>query len=263
MSKIISIHSFRGGTGKSNISSNLAYLLTLQGKKVGVIDCDIQSPGIHILFKVDPSSIKHTLNDYLWNRCSIREATLDITDTLQLPSSGGKLFIIPSSLSAPEITKVLREGYNIEHLIEGYYQICRELELDYLLIDSHPGINEETLLSISISDALLIILRPDNQDFQGTAVTVELSKKLEVPAMFLIVNKTLPSMNLDAMQAKIKEVFATPVAAILPFSEEIILLGSSGLFAQLYPNHPNTKILQQVVNSCLSLGVEKHGPLGS
>ena len=50
MSKIISIHSFRGGTGKSNITANLAVTVARAGNRVGVIDTDIQSPGIHVLF---------------------------------------------------------------------------------------------------------------------------------------------------------------------------------------------------------------------
>ena len=247
MGKIISIHSFRGGTGKSNITANLAYLLAQQGKRVGIIDCDIQSPGIHILFQLNQDQLKHTLNDYLWNRCSIKECAVDVTDRLGTSLALGKLFIVPSSLSASEITKILREGYNIEYLIEGYYKIIKELNLDYLLIDSHPGINQETLLAISISDILLVILRPDNQDFQGTAITIELAKKLEVPALFLIVNKTLPSMNLSAMEIEINKAFNTPIAGIIPFSEEVILLGSSGLFTQLYQDHPITNILQKIL----------------
>ena len=58
-----------------------------------------------------------------------------------------------------------------------------------LMIDTHPGLNEETLLSIAISDALVIILRPDQQDYQGTSVTVEVARKLDVPRLVLIVKK--------------------------------------------------------------------------
>ena len=47
---IVSVHSYRGGTGKSNTTANLAALLALNGRRVGVVDTDIQSPGIHILF---------------------------------------------------------------------------------------------------------------------------------------------------------------------------------------------------------------------
>ncbi len=45
-----SIHSFRGGTGKSNTAANLATVVADAGQRVGVIDTDIQSPGIRVLF---------------------------------------------------------------------------------------------------------------------------------------------------------------------------------------------------------------------
>jgi MinD-like ATPase involved in chromosome partitioning or flagellar assembly len=71
MAKIISIHSFRGGTGKSNTTANLCALLAAMGKRVAVIDTDIQSPGVHVLFGLDESEMKNTLNDYLWGNCRI------------------------------------------------------------------------------------------------------------------------------------------------------------------------------------------------
>lgn len=54
MATTISIHSFRGGTGKSNTTANLSTVLAKRGYRVGVIDTDIQSPGIHVLFGIDP-----------------------------------------------------------------------------------------------------------------------------------------------------------------------------------------------------------------
>lgn len=67
---------------------------------------------------------------------------------------------------------MLREGYDVGLLNDGFQSLIEELNLDVLRIDTHPGLNEETLLSIAISDTLLIILRPDQQDYQGTSVTV-------------------------------------------------------------------------------------------
>ena len=63
MPKIISVHSFRGGTGKSNTTANVAALLAAQGRRVGVIDTDIQSPGIHILFNLNEEEVTYSLND--------------------------------------------------------------------------------------------------------------------------------------------------------------------------------------------------------
>jgi len=40
-----------------------------------------------------------------------------------------------------------------------------------LLIDTHAGLGEETLLAIVISHTLLIVMRPDQQDYEGTGYT--------------------------------------------------------------------------------------------
>ena len=53
MTEVVSIHSFRGGTGKSNVTANLAATLAKSGKRVGIIDTDVQSPGIHALFGLE------------------------------------------------------------------------------------------------------------------------------------------------------------------------------------------------------------------
>jgi cellulose biosynthesis protein BcsQ len=71
MGKIVSIHSFRGGTGKSNTTANLAAQVALAGKRVGVVDTDIQSPGIHVLFGLNEEKMGRTLNEFLNGDCSI------------------------------------------------------------------------------------------------------------------------------------------------------------------------------------------------
>src|ERR671935_2151606 len=88
MAKIISIHSFRGGTGKSNTTANLAALLAADGQRVGVIDTDIQSPGIHILFGLAGEEISTSLNDYLWHGRDIKEAAQDVTPDLGSAGAG-------------------------------------------------------------------------------------------------------------------------------------------------------------------------------
>ena len=80
MGKIVSIHSFRGGTGKSNVTANLAAQIALSGKRVGVVDTDIQSPGIHVLFGLDETNMGKTLNDFLHGKCKIREVAFPIGD---------------------------------------------------------------------------------------------------------------------------------------------------------------------------------------
>jgi MinD-like ATPase involved in chromosome partitioning or flagellar assembly len=250
MPRVVSVHSFRGGTGKSNLTANLAATMAVQGKRVGIVDTDIQSPGIHVIFGMDDNTITRTLNDYLWGRCSIEECAYDMSGILRELNTGltpgGAIYLIPSSIKTGEITRILSEGYEVGMLNDGLQELIRNLKLDYLFIDTHPGVNEETLLSIAISDSLVIILRPDQQDYQGTAVTVDVARKLNVPNMLLVVNKALPTLDFEALEHLVEETYNVTVAAVLPLSEELVRLGSSAVFCLRFPNHPLTEKLRAI-----------------
>ncbi len=250
MSKIISIHSFRGGTGKSNTTANVSVLLAAKGWRVGVVDTDIQSPGIHVLFGFEDEQMKYSLNDYLWGNCKIEQAAYDMTDKLE-GDIEGQIYLIPSSIDATEIARVLREGYDISHLNDGLQALIKALNLDALIIDTHPGLNEETLLSIAISDVLAIVLRPDQQDYQGTSVTVEVARKLQVPMMTLVVNKVPDVFDSSEVEAMVKEAYDCEVAAILPHSDEMMTLASGGVFVDKFPDHPITKSLQEMAEGIM------------
>jgi MinD-like ATPase involved in chromosome partitioning or flagellar assembly len=241
VSKIVSIHSFRGGTGKSNTTANIATQAALQGNRVAIVDTDIQSPGIHVLFGMEEDDVELSLNDYLWGKCAIHEAVYDVGAKLKMSDgsqglSQGQLYLIPSSIKPNEIAKVLREGYDVGMLSDGFQDAIEELDLDYFFIDTHPGLNEETLLSIAISDVLLLIMRPDRQDFQGTAVTVDVSRKLDIPTLFLIVNKALPDYDFEVLAKQVTETYSTRVAGVLPLSTEVARLSSSDIFSLRFPD---------------------------
>jgi len=251
VAKIISIHSFRGGTGKSNTSANLATIAAMDGLRVGVVDTDIQSPGIHVLFRLDEDHMGPTLNDYLWGKCQITDCVYDVTNNVA-PNIKGKIFLVPSSIKTGEIARVLKEGYDVGMLNDGFHSLIEDLNLDLLVIDTHPGLNEETLLSIAISDALVIVMRPDSQDFQGTSVTVEVARKLDVARILLVVNKTPPVWNFDDVKKRVEDTYSAEVAAVLPHSDELMMLASEGVFVAKYPDHQITQKLRKAEQAIMN-----------
>jgi len=255
MGQIVSIHSFRGGTGKSNVIANLAAQIALADKRVGVVDSDIQSPGIHVLFGFDETNTGNTLNDFLHGQCTIREVAYSIGDsTGQRAQLAGKyLWLFPSSIRGREISQILREGFDINLLNTGLQTLMKEFDLDYLFIDTHPGLNEETLLSIAISDLLIVILRPDNQDFQGTAVTVDVARSLDVPNLQLMVNKAVPGYDYDDLKEQIEGAYQAPLTGILPLNFELAKNASKDLFSLSDPEHPWSQELRKVTEAILSV----------
>lgn len=250
MSKIISIHSYRGGTGKSNTTANLATLVAREGNRVGIIDTDLPSPGIHILFGLELQKgdrTLNTLNDFLWGKSKISDAAHDVSHVLENQGTpDSKIYLVPASVKLNEISRILREGFDPELLFQGYQQLIKELKLDYLFIDTHPGLSEETLLSLTVSQTVLLILRPDQQDFQGTAVTVDVARRLKVPQMFLIVNKALPEYDFEKMRQQVTQTYNLPVLGILPDSADMLRLASQGIFTIKYKNHPITEVMQKM-----------------
>ncbi len=150
--------------------------------------------------------------DYLWGKCAIEETAHDVTAAVY-PSLKGKIFLILSSIKAGEIARVLRKGYGVGLLNDGFDALVKNLNHDLLVIDTHPGLNEETLLSIAISDILVLIMRPYNQDYQGTSVNVEVACKLDVPNMFLVINKVPPKVNLSNAKEEAEATYGCKVAA--------------------------------------------------
>lgn len=243
MTKIISTHSFRGGTGKSNITANIAVMLAQRGQRVGVFDTDIQSPGIHVIFGLSDTAVHYTLNDFLWNRCKIEEAAYQV-----FSAGEGSVHLVPSSIKPNDIARVLREKYDANDMHSAFRNLINALSLDYLVIDTHPGINEETLLSIAVSDILVIVLRPDQQDFQGTSVTVDVARRLKVPQIKLIVNKVPTEFDFNQVKNQVEQAYNCQVAALLPLSTDIAQNASSQVFCLQKPDHPFSRGLTDVVN---------------
>jgi MinD-like ATPase involved in chromosome partitioning or flagellar assembly len=242
--KIISIHSFRGGTGKSNIAANLASFAALQGKRVAVMDTDMASPGIHVIFGMGREKMKYTLNDYLRGSCDITDTCVDLTNRLDIKR--GKLFLIPSSMAATDITRILREGYEVGDLKKGFTDVIKAKDLDYLIIDTHPGLDRETLLSMATAHLLFVVARIDEQDLLGTAATLSVARKLQVPEIRIIINKKPGIYEDKAIISEVETKFKARVATIIPLLPLLIEVGSRFVVILRYPENEFTKHIEDI-----------------
>ena len=101
---------------------------------------------------------------------------------------------------------------------------------------------------VHIEPFLTVIMRPDQQDYQGTGVTVDVARKLDVPRMMLIVNKVPTVFDLGEVKAQVEQTYDCEVAAVLPHSDEMMILASAGIFVLRYPDHPITATLKQAMS---------------
>ncbi|MDI9644447.1 MAG: MinD/ParA family protein [Candidatus Verstraetearchaeota archaeon] len=245
------VHSYRGGTGKSTTTSNLSVLLAALGKRVATIDMDITSPGLHVIYNVSSQMMSHTLNDYIYNRCSFQDIVLDLTNHLKLPR--GAVYFLGSSMKPEEIVKVIREGYSDKFFRHVAEKLSQEYKVDYVIFDTHPGLNEDTLLAIMSSDVSLLLMRMDKQDVTGTYITSQIMRKFG-RLSYVILNMVPPNLaESPDLPSEVSKIIEASVVGVLPFYEEILSHRSRGVFCLHHPQHPYSSQLLKVAKRLIEL----------
>jgi MinD-like ATPase involved in chromosome partitioning or flagellar assembly len=247
MNNIVTIHSFRRGVGKTSLAANLAVFLALQGQRVALVDRDFQTPSAHLFFGLGEDEITYTFNDYLWNKCDILSTAQDITSKLGSETTG-KLFLVAASTQVAEIMHILRNPVDIDRYNNGFQTLETELALDVLLVDTPAGLNEDTLPSIAITNTLVLVLHPDKQDFQGTAVIVDIARNLQVPKILIALNDTPETIDVISAQSELEQTYRCGPGIVLPHTEELMALTSSQLFVLRYPEHPLTTSIKDLAD---------------
>ncbi len=247
----IAIHSYRGGTGKSTITANLAVILAALGLKIVAVDLDITSPGLHVIYGVSSEMMRHTLNDFLYKRCKLRDAVLDITSHLGI--SRGKLYFIGSSMKPEEIAKLLKEGYNEYLFKEVSDQLINNFGIDIVLFDTHPGLTEDTMISVLSSELSLLLMRMDKQDITGTYITSQILRKFG-KVSYIVLNMVPPKLaSAPELANEVSKLVKAPVVAVIPFYEEVLSHRSRGVFVLKHPKHPFTSRIIKLAETLLSL----------
>jgi chromosome partitioning protein len=179
MTKCVAFHSYKGGTGKSTISSNLSAALAKKGFTAVLLDVDVYAPSLQDYFQWQP---RKSINDYLFENADIDEVIHDLTPVLNKFSgnggqseSKGKLLVGFSSTSKDEIYKldgaVRQEGSKIQ-LLRKFLMLREEIvskyNADFIIIDTSPGIRYWSINSLAIADTILLSLKLDGIDLKGT-----------------------------------------------------------------------------------------------
>jgi septum site-determining protein MinD len=173
--KVITFHSYKGGTGKSFLSLNTAaYLSKIDKKNVIVLDFDFRAPTLVHKFIAASQSKIHYLNEFLEGKYLLNEVIYSQTSFLFTDSElDDKIkfdiaYASPKSRDMQEMQMKTRQWQQkaLTILMGGLLEI--KDKYDVIIIDSSPGITYDSLNAMSSSDAVILIATPDMVDVQGT-----------------------------------------------------------------------------------------------
>jgi MinD-like ATPase involved in chromosome partitioning or flagellar assembly len=249
--KIIAVHSYKGGTGKTSLSVNLAASYARRGKKVCLMDLDFRAPSLHALFK--DYNTEYWLNDYLNGICEIDKVLIDATNNR---GNGGKLLVAlanPSTEAIRDMTAKDRkwEMKALGRLLSLRSSLLEDGGLDYIIFDTSPGLQYSSINAIVTADVVLVVTSLDASDINGSKrMTSELYDLFEKKTGILV-NKVIADYLSSEKERKkfvkhIKGIHSLPVLATIPCYCEVLRAAGDFIFSEERPDHPFTETLNEL-----------------
>ena len=243
MTGVLTVHSYRGGTGKSTVAANLAMLLARDGCRVAVLDADIHAPSIDTIFGIDPGRGACSLVDYLIGRCEIEDAVF--------PLEPPGLFAVLARTTLASINALTTSGYDVGLLSEGYRRLIGAFGLDLLILDTHTGLCPETVTAMASSDRLIVLSRADRVALAGASETAALADRLGCSERALVVNMAPDGEVGGAFRRRLEELYGCAIEVILPYEPRMAAHDGEGLFVSAYPDHPLVSGYRRIISAVL------------
>jgi septum site-determining protein MinD len=250
MSKIIAVHSYKGGTGKTLLSVNLAATFAKAGKKVCIFDLDFRAPSLFSILKAENSEV--WFNDYLNdNNCDITKVIVDLSS--RIPGNG-KFFAGLANPSTDAIRDMSSKDRKWEmralgRLLALREKLIKDQEFDYLFLDTSPGLQYSSINAIVAADYVVVATTGDRSDVDGTKRMLKELYNLFEKKTGLVLNKVIdPSATAKKTEisSKVKTVYQVPMLGMVPCFCEILRAEGNLIFVQDKPDHPFTKILAEM-----------------
>jgi len=241
---IITLHSYKGGTGKTLLSVNLAMILADKGKRVCLLDLDLRAPSLSSTFK---NNNKHWVNDYLNKACKIDNVLTDCTPNY---IKEGQLFVglaDPSTVAIREMSSKDRKwGMKaLGRLLSLKNSLLKDLDFDYVILDSSPGLQYSSINAIVVADMVLVVTSIDKSDVEGTQRMVHDLYDLYEKKTGIVVNKVPQTMLSGKTHLKL-DTNQLPIVELVPCSCDVLRSAGEYLFAFEKTEHPVTQILRKI-----------------
>lgn len=177
MSRTIIVFGTKGGMGKTTIAVNLAVKLAQSGKKVALLDLDLQFGDISIFLDIDPADTILELMEEPIN------SNIDtVRSYLTVHSSGVHVLCAPKS---PEYAEMIsaEKVQSLLNLLRTYY--------DFVIIDTSAIFNDITLTALESSSGIVFVTSmEDISILKNSKLSISLLKSLQQSdKVRLIVNK--------------------------------------------------------------------------
>lgn len=264
--KAISIHSSRGGTGKTVVATNLAAIYAIKGLNVALLDFDFRAPSLVDVFSRgirDP--VRHWLNDFLDGRCKADQALTDVSEVYGLK---GKLLLGLANPAIEAIQNIMEksrawEVTAVKRLFSLRSALFNDMDIDYCILDTSPGVQYTSINAVVGSDISVVVTTLDSLELKGLEnMLTELYDAFGKKTVILI-NKVFPETRVwpsdeqKNLISEMEKVLKHPIIGVIPCYCDVLQAKRTSLLTVDDPYHPFLRNLKEVAEK-LGVGIKKN-----
>ena len=214
--KVVTFFSAKGGVGKTFVATNTGVGLVQQTKKkVILLDLNLQFGDVAVMLRLQPEL---TISEVV---SAIDRLDAEMMKSfLTVHSSGLKTLLAPvepdkaDAISGEEVVKIIE-------ILKG---MC-----DYLLIDTPPSFNDNTLAALDNSDEIVLVASLDIPSLKNTKLSLNMMDLLQYPneKVKILLNRANSRVSLNLRD--VEHSLGTKTAAIIPSNIVVPLSVNKGI----------------------------------
>jgi septum site-determining protein MinD len=212
---------------------------------------DFRAPSLHAIFRTNNS--EYWLNDYLNGACEIKRVLLDLSDR----RSGSGRFLVGLADPATEAIREMSakdrkwEMRALGRLLSLKNSLLNDLHLDYLVLDTSPGLQYSSINAIVSADAVLVVTSIDRSDIKGTQRMIKELYELFDKKTGIIMNKVpidilLSEKDKEGFFKRFNNLHHMPIIGAIPCFCDVLQAGGTYIFTDEKPEHPFTEALERI-----------------
>jgi len=269
--RTVALHSYKGGTGKTTLIANLAAYYAQSGLRVCLLDFDLYAPSLSMYFRKQPATFLNSLlkgENEKGGKPDVSQILVDVSSELGL---NGKLFLGFSSPGREDIAEIeIKHDQKwqlaaIRRFLSAKNQLFEEYEIDYLLLDTSPGIRYWSINTLAVADTLFLIMKNSDMDIEGTRkMTNDIYNSLTKfgSKYYIILNKIAGASPIDEFnratnekefEMELEKSIGAKVVGSIPCYCDIQFNRHEFLFTIKKPDHPFSKKLVALADKINSL----------
>jgi len=186
--RVISVTSGKGGVGKTNITANLAYILSRMVKRILLLDADAGLANIDVILGITP---KYNLSHVLCGEKTLSEAVVQ---------GPGGIKILPASSGIKEMAELSKgQKFTLLEELDGMDE-----DFDFMLIDTAAGITDNVMYFNMAAGEIIVVVSSEPTSLTDAYALIKiLYQNYAAKRFMLLVNMVVDSNEARAVYTRL------------------------------------------------------------